>query len=69
MAKRRDRKISEKGFETRLAHLLERRLEGKGGHVETFEDAGVLTMNKGLVVKLPNGQEFQVTIVESTRRW
>ena len=33
----------------------------------TFHDAGVLTMNRGLVVTLPNGQEFQLTIVESTR--
>jgi hypothetical protein len=34
----------------------------------SFADAGVLSANKGLVVRLNNGQEFQVTIVESTRR-
>ena len=62
------RRISEKRFETRLAHLLERRQERTGGGVTTFHDAGVLTMNCGLVVSLSNGQEFQVTIVESTRR-
>jgi hypothetical protein len=62
------RRISEKRFETRLARLLERRLDRTGGRVSTFHDAGVLTMNHGLVVSLPNGQEFQVTIVESTRR-
>ena len=27
-----------------------------------------ITKNRGLVVSLPNGQEFQITIVESTRR-
>ena len=36
--------------------------------VGTFEEHGVLTNNRGLVVTLPNGQEFQLTIVESTRR-
>ena len=33
--------------------------------VETFEEAGVMTYNKGLVVRLPDGSEFQVTIVQS----
>jgi hypothetical protein len=61
------RRISEKRFESKLARLLERRLEPIGGNVTTFHDAGVLTNNRGLVVSLPNGQEFQVTIVESTR--
>ena len=37
-------------------------------HVRTFEDNGVLTGNRGLVVTLGNGQEFQLTIVESSRR-
>jgi hypothetical protein len=35
----------------------------------TFHDAGILTMNRGLVVELPRGQSFQLTIVESTRRY
>ena len=61
------RRISEKRLETKLARLLERRLENTGGGVTTFRDAGVLTMNRGLVVSLPNGQQFQLTIVESTR--
>jgi hypothetical protein len=61
--------MSEKRFETKLAGLLERRLEPIGGSVNTFQDTGVLTMNRGLVVSLPNGQEFQLTIVESTRRY
>lgn len=33
--------------------------------IDTFEQAGVLTLNKGLVVKLNNGQCFQLTIVEA----
>lgn len=60
-------RMSEKRFETKLARLLERRLEPIGGNVTTFRDAGVLTNNRGLVVSLPGHQSFQVTIVESTR--
>ena len=33
--------------------------------VHTFEDAGVMTYNKGLVISLPDGSEFQLTIVQS----
>ena len=66
---KKPRRISEKAFETKLARLLERRLEAQGGSVSTFSEAGVMTNNKGLVVELPGGQEFQLTIVESTRRW
>ncbi len=61
------RRMSEKRFETKLARLLERRLDSAGGAVTTFREAGVLTMNRGLVVSLPNGQQFQLTVVESTR--
>jgi hypothetical protein len=66
--KRKRKRISERQFETKLARLLERVLDDRGGRVGTFEEHGVLTMNRGLVVELPNGQEFQLTIVESTRR-
>ena len=61
------RRLSEKRFETKLARLIERRIERAGGSVATFRDAGVLTMNHGLVVTLPSGQEFQLTIVDSIR--
>lgn len=61
------RRMSEKRFETKLAELLQRRLENTGGDVTTFKEAGVLTNNRGLVVSLPNRQTFQITIVESTR--
>ena len=33
--------------------------------VDTFDDAGILTMNKGLLVELENGEEFQITIIQS----
>lgn len=33
--------------------------------VETYENAGVMTYNKGLVLTLPDGSEFQITIVQS----
>ena len=37
----------------------------EGCQVRTFEDAGVMTYNKGVVVSLPDGSEFQLTIVQS----
>lgn len=54
--------ITEKRLETKMAVLLERWAD-----VQTFRNAGVLTDNRGLVLSFPNGQTFQVTIVESTR--
>lgn len=33
--------------------------------VQTFDNAGIMTYNKGLVITLPNRSEFQVTIVQS----
>ena len=33
--------------------------------VETYEQAGVMTYNKGLVITLPDGSEYQLTIVQS----
>lgn len=33
--------------------------------VQTFEEAGVLTQNDGLVLRLPDGSEFQISIVQS----
>lgn len=33
--------------------------------VETFEEAGVMTSNKGLVIRTADGSEFQLTIVKS----
>ena len=33
--------------------------------VQTFEDLGVLTNNRGVVVTMKDGSEFQLTIVQS----
>jgi hypothetical protein len=33
--------------------------------VRTFEQTGVMTYNKGLVIGLPDGTEYQLTIVQS----
>ena len=61
------KRIGERGFVKRLARLLERALR-RGGRVETFEDLGVLTNNRGLVVTLLNKQVIELTIVEDRRR-
>jgi len=33
--------------------------------VRTFEEAGVLTCNRGVVVRCKDGSSFQVTVVQS----
>jgi hypothetical protein len=33
--------------------------------VRTFEEAGILTYNKGLVLRMKDGGEFQITVVRS----
>lgn len=33
--------------------------------VRTFEEAGVMTYDKGLVISLPDGSEYQITIIRS----
>lgn len=50
----------------RLSAILENKSAVRS--VSTFDAAGLLTRDKGLVLRLANGQEFQVTVVESTRR-
>lgn len=35
--------------------------------VETFEDRGVLTRDHGVVIRMGDGAEFQITIVQSRR--
>lgn len=54
---------SEESFEETLRALLEE-TTGQELRVQTFEEAGVLTYNKGLVVRGPAG-EFQLTINQS----
>lgn len=66
--KTRKKRWTESRVERLLANVLTIVLEKRGGgDVRTFEDAAILTSNKGLVVKTPDGSEFQLTIVDSTR--
>jgi hypothetical protein len=37
-----------------------------GCRVATFEECGVLTNNEGLVLRLADGTEFQLTVVRSS---
>ena len=39
--------------------------DGDKPTVRSFEGAGVLTMNAGLVLRAPDGQEFQISVVRS----
>ena len=67
--KRKRRRMTERRLERKLVDLFDRvLLRRSGGWAETFEQAGVLTGNRGIVLYVGNGQEFQLTIVESTRR-
>ena len=67
--KRKRRCLTERSLERKLVNLFDTLFSRRsGGWAETFEQAGVLTDNRGVVVHVGNGQEFQLTIVESTRR-
>lgn len=55
--------MSEESFQELLDVLLESNEEVKS--VSSFKDNGVLTSNKGLVVRLKDGTEIQLTIVKS----
>ena len=39
--------------------------DGDKPSVRGFEEAGVMTRNAGLVLRAPDGQEFQINIVRS----
>ena len=64
-----DSTLSEEDFENFVSELLysdhDAAMETEVEDVVTFSEAGVLTMNKGLVVKMADGSEFHVTIVQS----
>ena len=57
--------------ERAFAELLREVLDESGNdaqafrRIETFEEAGILTLNAGLVVELTDGTEYQITIVRS----
>jgi hypothetical protein len=52
----------EKEFETKLRDIL----EGEGMRTSTFDEAGILTRNKGLVIR-DGDKKYQLTIVEDRR--
>lgn len=66
---------AERRFQDVLRQLIEFAAEDNlsrvdellGARVNTFKESGVLTMNAGLVVKLADGNEFQLTVVQSDR--
>jgi len=47
-----------------LKTLLEEELTEES-RVQTFQEAGLLTRDEGLVIRLPDGNEFQITVVQS----
>lgn len=56
-----------------FAYLLQAMLDGDDGAFEemnlrdtrSFHSAGLLTMNNGVVARLMDGSEFQITVVRS----
>ena len=64
--------MNEERFETVLATLIDSNADFDNddedavvAEVATYGDAGILTMNRGLVVRMVDGSEFQLTIVRS----
>jgi len=59
--------MNESGFETwlREAVNLMNEEDPEIERIDTFEEAGVLTRNKGLVVRAIDGREFQITVIQS----
>jgi hypothetical protein len=54
-------------LENILIDALEYYQEEEGAKIKTrtYSDVGMLTTDRGLVVWLPDGSEFQITIVQS----
>ena len=58
--------MNEIEFETLLHEMLQDEdAAPEIARVQTFEEAGLLTGNRGVVVRTREGREFQVTIVQS----
>ena len=67
--KPKPRRLNERHLETKLVNLFDNLFSRRsGGWAESFEDAGVPTGNRGVVISVGTGQEFQLTIVESKCR-
>jgi len=67
-----DRQLDEEKFEELLYNMFDHFYdlhddyeELECNKVQSFKEAEILTTNRGLVVRLYNGKEFQLTIVRS----
>ncbi|MFC7443502.1 hypothetical protein [Laceyella putida] len=56
--------MNEKQLESLIHHVLLE--EAEELHIQSFEDAGVFTSDKGLVINTKDELEFQITIVKTT---
>jgi hypothetical protein len=56
---------SEKNVEFYIQDLILDDESGDGPRVSTFEDAGIMTNNAGLVLDFEDGSQYQITIVKS----
>ena len=62
-------RLTERSLERKLVTLFDNLFSRRsGGWAVDFEDACVLGGNRGVVISVGNGQEFQLTIIESKRR-
>ena len=61
--------MTKESFESYLAEVLEWAADEDGmiESIETYDEAGILSQDRGLVVKMTDGRsEFQLTIVKSS---
>lgn len=62
--------LSEKEFQNELIEILLQGTDFKGHKVKrvsTFEEAGIMTRNKGVIVRLDDNTKFQIEIVKDRR--
>jgi len=58
--------VNEIEFETMLYEVLQDDVTvPEISRVQTFEEAGLLTRNRGVVVRTADGSTFQISIVQS----
>jgi hypothetical protein len=58
--------VNEIEFETMLYEMLQDEdAAPEIRRVQTFEEAGLLTNNRGVVVRTRDGREFQINVIQS----
>ena len=59
--------MGERGLETWLREAINimNEEEPEIARIDSFEDAMILTNNRGLVLKTHNGEGFQITIIQT----